>query len=93
MVDIVQNLDLIAVAVQQFDVRFILRALRAISTIRKHLRKGREGTEVIRFIQALRNTRSAAQSKSSLANKQSKVGPSENILPEEDIYLAIIEQV
>jgi len=81
------NLDLINLAIQQFDVRFILRALRAVSSIRKRLPKGQQGRSLIKSVQEARSATS--QEKSTNGVKKSN-GP---LLPEEEVYLAVLEQV
>jgi len=84
------NLDLIQLAIQQFDVRFILRALRAISSIRKRLPKGQEGRSLIKSVQEARSSGGSDKA----ANGAKKVKTEQtSLLPEEEVYLAILEQV
>lgn len=90
--EIIHNLDLIVSAVEQFDVRFTLRALRAISSIRKQLGKGEAGREKIKALWEARSSSRLDKGKASTANKKGKV-IDEPILPEEEIYVAILEQV
>jgi hypothetical protein len=81
------NLDLINLAIQQFDVRFILRALRAVSSIRKRLPKGQQGRSLIKSVQEARSA--TTQEKGTSGVKKSN-GP---LLPEEEVYLAVLDQV
>ena len=85
--DILANLELLQQAVQQFDVRFVLRALRAISTIRKPLNKDGDGLEILKTV---RQSRETEQAKSASSGKK---GRSEGMLPEEEVYIAILRQV
>ncbi|KAL9052727.1 MAG: hypothetical protein Q9162_005228 [Coniocarpon cinnabarinum] len=88
--DIISNLELLQLAVQQFDVRFVLRALRAVSSIRKRLTKDADGLEILK---AARETRtSTTNDKGSVTAKKLRVEPG-SLLPEEEVYLAILRQV
>lgn len=91
-VDITANLEVIYLAVQQFDVRFILRALRAISSFRKRLGKGDAGRDLIKSVRESRIAAGAEQGKSVTTVKKGK-SEQGGLLPEEEIYLAILEQV
>lgn len=77
---------------QQFDVRFILRALRGVSSIRKKLSTAGNGLEIIAAVKEARTTGHTAQGKSTTPPKKGRTeaGP---LLPEEEVYLAILEQV
>lgn len=89
---IVSILDIVHQAVQQFDVRFILRALRSIPALRKKLAASGKGYDVLASVRESR-TNQAEESGKSLNNiKKGKqdYGP---ILPEEEIYLAVLQQV
>lgn len=86
------NLDLIQLAVQQFDIRFILRALRAICSIRKQLAKDDAVSETLGSVKEARTTSGQDQSKGVAQNKKGRAD-STALLPEEEIYLAILEQV
>jgi len=90
--DIVQNLDTIHLAVQQFDVRFILRALRGVSSIRKKLSTSANGFEIIDAVREARSTGQVDTSKQATPPKKGK-HDGEALLPEEEIYLAILKQV
>lgn len=88
--DIISNLELLQLAVQQFDVRFILRALRAISSIRKRLTKDGDGLDILK---AVRETRtSTSNEKGAATARKLKIEPGA-LLPEEEVYLAILRQV
>jgi len=86
------NLDTIHLAVQQYDIPFILRALRGVSSIRKKLSSSGNGLEIIAVVKEARTTGHTDHSKQSTTLKKSKTeaGP---LSPEEEIYLAILEQV
>ena len=90
-VEITSNLDVIHLAVQQFDVRFILRALRGISSLRKRLGKGDTGRELIKSVREARSSASVDQAKGPTTTKKGKTDG--GILPEEEVYLSILEQV
>lgn len=85
-VDIISSLDTISQAVQQFDVRFVLRALRAIPSIRKRLGSPSSARDTIN---AVKERRLASQDQKAKKGKNETQG----LLPEEEIYLAILEQV
>lgn len=87
---ILSNLDLIHLAVQQFDVRFIFRALRGISSIRKNLPNGQSGRSKLEAVRTAR--RDGAYGKAASAITKSKVESGE-FLDEEDIYLNLLEIV
>lgn len=94
---------MIHLAVQQFDVRPILRALRALSTLRK--RFAVEGSlpadgNCQQVLKSVREARiavigSSDQTKQSTGTKKGKkeIVPLVALLPEEEVYLSILEQV
>jgi len=89
---IVSILDIVHQAVQQFDVRFILRALRSIPTLRKKLAASGKGYDVLASVRESRASQGEEHAKSANNVKKGKQdsGP---ILPEEEIYLAVLQQV
>ena len=89
-IDIISNLELVQLAVQQFDVRFILRALRAVSSIRKRLTADRDGLEILKEVREWRT--SSNNEKASASAKKLRIEPG-TLLPEEQLYLAILRQV
>ncbi|KAB8345853.1 hypothetical protein FH972_022908 [Carpinus fangiana] len=90
--DIISNLNTIQSAVQQFDVRFILRALRGISFIRKQLTKSGNGQDVLNAVRESRSSTSNDSAKPAALLKKLKLEPG-SLLPEEEVYLAILQQV
>ncbi|KAI9725130.1 MAG: 26S proteasome non-ATPase regulatory subunit [Chrysothrix sp. TS-e1954] len=90
--DILANLEVLQQAVQQFDVRFVLRALRAISSVRKRLVTEGKALETLRAVRDARLAPSNDQSKQHTTSKKlrSEQGA---MLPEEEIYLSVLEQV
>lgn len=84
--DIIATLDTISQAVQQFDTRFILRALRAVPNIRKRLGSPSAARDTIN---AVKERRASNQDQKTKKNKTEAAG----LLPEEETYLALLEQV
>lgn len=90
--DIASSLDLVLLAVQQYDIRFILRALRAICSIRKRLAKDGKGLETLQSVREIRTSTSQDPNKLSAAAKKLRPEPG-SMIPEEVVYLAILKQV
>lgn len=89
---IISNLDIIRLAVQQFDHRFILRALRAVSSIRKKLASSDNGLGIISSVKEARN--SANNERTSTLHTPKKLKPESGaMIPEEEVYIAVLEQV
>lgn len=72
--------------------RFILRALRAISSIRKKLSKEGNGLETVKSVRDARVAGHDQTKSPSIAGKKLKSEPGA-LLQEEEIYLNILEQV
>lgn len=93
MLGIISMLNIVHQAVQQFDVRYILRALRAIPALRKKLVASGKGHDVLASVKESRSTSNGETVKSAANLKKGKQELSAALLPEEEIYLAVLQQV
>ena len=85
-------MEIIRLAVQQFDHRFIPRALRSVSSIRKKLATTGNGLGTINSIKVIRSSASSESTNTSHSPKKSKLEAGA-LIPEEEVYLAVLEQV
>ena len=70
----------------------MLRALRAVCSIRKHLNSSGKGLEILKDVREKRIANTGEQGKSNASSKKLRT-ESGSLVPEEETYLAILEQV